>query len=233
MRKEVIGNAILFLGDCRQILKPSLSFGVIVTDPPYGVAYNPNHAGRNVRAYIKEGEAQRIANTSKTRKTLAPVIGDNAPFDPAHLLQYKHAVLWGANCYADKLPVSKCWFAWDKKCDKAAQSDIGDCELAWVRGLPFVTVRLFRHMWAGFQRDSEVGGERLHTTQKPIALMDWCIRFFPLQMRVIDPYMGSGTTGVAAVRAGREFIGIEIDPHYFDLACERIEDAQRQGRLIA
>lgn len=88
-------------------------------------------------------------------------------------------------------------------------------------------------MWKGICKASEKGGkERWHPTQKPIALMEWCIGFLPDAQTILDPFMGSGTTGVAAVQMGRDFIGIEREPKYFDIACKRIEDAQRQGDLF-
>ena len=79
----------------------------------------------------------------------------------------------------------------------------------------------------------KVEGEKVHPTQKPVALMEWCIGFFPKAESILDPFMGSGSTGVACVNLQRSFIGIEREPKYFDIACRRIEDAQRQGRLIA
>ena len=87
-------------------------------------------------------------------------------------------------------------------------------------------------MWAGFQRDSEVGERHLHPTQKPVELMLWCLEFFQHSNTILDPFMGSGTTGVACARLGRRFIGIEIEPKYFDIACKRIEQAYRQPDLF-
>ncbi len=81
---------------------------------------------------------------------------------------------------------------------------------------------MFRHIWDGMVRDSERGVKRVHPTQKPIALMEWCLKFMPKSELIYDPYMGSGTTGVACVRAGRAFIGCELEEEYFDAACERI-----------
>ncbi len=207
------------------------SHDLLLTDPPYGinVATMGGLKARSVRPYVN---GRHSANhTVRGAYDWKPIEGDNRPFDPTRLLGFRHAVMWGANNYADRLPVSPCWFAWDRKAGRAADSDITDCELAWVRGLPFKTVRLFRHMWAGFQRDSEVGERHLHPAQKPIALMAWCLSFFENET-VVDPYMGSGTVGIAAVRACRRYIGIECDPAYFDIACRRIEQAQRQGDLL-
>ena len=90
---------------------------------------------------------------------------------------------------------------------------------------------MFRHHWDGMMRDSERGVPRVHPTQKPVAVMSWCLGFAPGS--VLDPFMGSGTTGVACMNLGRKFIGIEIEPKYFDISCERIENAQRQMRMFA
>ncbi len=229
-RVERIGGATLYLGDCRELLGEIGHVDAVVTDPPYGIGLKTRNAGRSVRPYTKAGDTARVAKTVEHR--FDAIIGDDCAFDPSQLLCFQNAVIWGANNFADRLPVSHCWFSWDKKCGKAAASDIGDCELAWVRGLPFKTVRCFRHMWAGFQRDSQVGDIRLHPTEKPVALMEWCLSFFPRCSTILDPFMGSGTTGVACAKLGRRFIGIEIEPKYFDIACRRIEQAQRQSDLF-
>jgi DNA modification methylase len=75
-------------------------------------------------------------------------------------------------------------------------------------------------------------GGKIHPTQKPVRVMEWCLGFIPHATTILDPFMGSGTTGVAAVRLERRFIGIEIEPKYFDIACERISRAQAQGTLL-
>jgi DNA modification methylase len=95
-----------------------------------------------------------------------------------------------------------------------------------------MSVRQFRHMWNGMMRDSE-RTPRVHPTQKPIKLMEWCLGFALGAETVLDAFMGSGTTGVACVNASRQFIGIEKEPRYFDVACSRIEAAHAQGRLFA
>jgi site-specific DNA-methyltransferase (adenine-specific) len=223
-RCEQIGDATLHLGDCREILPLLPKVDAVVTDPPYGVNLNTKNATRDRGFRPYDSKARAI--------DFDAVIGDQSLFNPAFLLEYPAVVLWGANNYAASLPVSHCWFAWDKKCGKAADSDIGDCELAWTRGLPFKTVRAFRHMWAGFQRDSEVGQKHEHPTQKPVALMEWCLGFFPKARTILDPFMGSGTTGVACAKLGRKFIGIELEPKYFDIACKRIDEAYKQPRLF-
>ena len=224
VREVRIGDCRLILGDCMEVdIEWRQSHDLLLTDPPYGI----NVATANVR----KSRGFRPYDSRAPAIDFQRVHGDDTPFDPSHLLGWKYAVLWGANHYADILPASPCWFAWDRKMGRASDSDITDCELAWVRGLPFKTVRMFRHMWAGFQRDSEVGERHVHPTQKPIALMSWCLSFFENET-VVDPYMGSGTVGIAAIRDARRYVGIECDPVHFETACRRITEAHRQADLF-
>ena len=109
-------------------------------------------------------------------------------------------------------------------------NDQADCEIAWTNvGGP---ARLIRHLWNGMLKQSERGQIRVHPTQKPIAVMDWAIRQIGHAETILDPFMGSGTTGVAAVKLGRKFIGIEIEPKYFDISCRRISEVLKQGDLF-
>jgi site-specific DNA-methyltransferase (adenine-specific) len=228
-RIERIGNAELHLARCEDVIG-DVRADLVLTDPPYGISLKTYNPSRVVRPYTKKGDIQRVASAIDHRFTR--IVGDESAFDPECLLGFANLVLWGANHYAHLLPPSPCWFSWDKKCERAADSTIGDCELAWVRGLPFVTVRAFRHMWAGFQRDSQVGDKRLHPAEKPVALMSWCLSFFPNARTVFDPYAGSGPVAVACIRAGRNYIGVECDPFHYETALRRIEQAYRQPDLF-
>ena len=129
-----------------------------------------------------------------------------------------------------KLPDGPSWLIWDKRAASGHTNDFADCELAWSN--TGKVARVFRHQWDGMMKASERGVERQHPTQKPVALMTWCLSQIPTGS-VLDPYMGSGTTGVACTSLGRQFIGIEIDQTYFEVACQRIENAQRQARMFA
>lgn len=213
-RVKTIGRATLYLGDCCAVLGDFPRAGAIVSDPPYGIGFKASKLG---------GKGKHNVRNTKD------VIGDDAPFDPAPWLGFSSTVIWGANHYAARLPHGR-WLAWDKLSGLAEYDSFSDVEFAWRNGRG--KDRIFSHLWKGICKDSEKGGkERWHPTQKPVALMKWCIE--PLaETTIIDPYMGSGTTGVAAVELGRDFIGCEIDPTYFDIACRRIEDAQRQGNLF-
>jgi site-specific DNA-methyltransferase (adenine-specific)/modification methylase len=134
-------------------------------------------------------------------------------------------VLFGGNYYT--VPPTSCWLVWDKL---TGDNDFADCELAWTN-LP-KAVRRIQYLWNGFQRArGEPRGD--HPTQKPLGVMKWCIEQLPEPNRIIlDPFCGSGTTGVAAVKLGRRFVGIEIEPRYYEIALRRIEQALRQPDLF-
>lgn len=214
--KVNIGDATLYLGDCREILPALQPVGAVVTDPPYGI-----------------GEA-RGKNASRGNIAHARDYGvsdwDDRPLDVSTIELFRACSAWqiifGGNFYA--LPPSACWLVWDKE---NGASDFADCELAWTN-LP-KAVRRLRYLWNGCMR-MERDVPREHPTQKPIGVMEWCIGHLPDDVETVcDPCMGSGTTGVATVGLGKRFIGIEIDPKHFKTACRRIEEAQRQGRLFS
>ncbi len=127
-------------------------------------------------------------------------------------------ILWGANHYASRLPDTATWLVWDKR-EGGASDDNADCEIAWSNaGGP---ARLFSHRWRGMVKASEREERRMHPTQKPIVLMRWCLGF--VNGLVLDPYMGSGTTLVAAKLEGRKAIGIEIEERYCEIAAKRLD----------
>ncbi len=211
--KVTIGNCELWHGDCREVL-PLLAFDAIVTDPPYGLNYS--------HGAVQTGKWQSKHDRVK-------IEGDDKPFDPAHLLTGKPCLLWGANNFADKLPIGG-WLAWNKRDGiEQVKFSMSDAELAWMTK-PGAT-RMFHHLWFGLARASEIG-EHMHPTQKPVALMKWCIDQLGAAGVIADPYLGSGSTGVAAVHMGRPFVGIEIDAGHFETACRRIEQAYAQPRLF-
>lgn len=212
-REERIGNQRLILGDCLQIMPLLGRVDAVVTDPPYGIGY------------VHSGGGGRLARSTVTLK---PVIGDDAPFDPSPWIG-QPAILWGGNHFADKLPATQSWLTWDKRCADYS-NDQADCEMAWTNlGFP---ARMFRHVWNGMLRGSESKVARVHPTQKPVVLMEWCLGFLPAAKTILDPFMGSGTTLVACQKLGRHGIGIELDPDYFEIACRRVEEAARQPDLF-
>ncbi|MBS0238121.1 MAG: site-specific DNA-methyltransferase [Proteobacteria bacterium] len=209
--KRVIGNATLYLGDCRDILPTLDKVDAVVTDPPYGIGKDGQsktsggHGGR--KAYDFKGwDAERPdPSIFKAMLSLAPI-----------------AAIWGGNYFADLLPPTGKWLVWDK----GQRINQSDGELAWT-SLPGA-VRICTMNRVELMLDGAK-----HPTQKPVKLMSWTLMQIGEASTILDPFMGSGTTGVAAVQMGREFIGVERDPEYFEIACERIEAAQMQVSMFA
>lgn len=223
VQTRIIGNACLFLGDAREILPTIGPFDAVVTDPPYGIGEDGGKAAGRQRR--QGGNSKALAD----QREYADLQWDTAPIDPALMAMVRSAARWqiifGGNYY--DCPPASCWLVWDKE---NGANDFADCELAWTN-LP-KAVRRIRFMWNGMLRQN--GEERGdHPTQKPIGVMEWALNQLPQGSHsIIDPFMGSGTTGVACARLGLAFIGIEREPSYFDIACRRIEEAYRQPRLF-
>lgn len=210
-RTETIGRATLYLGDCREVL-PTLDMAdAIITDPPYGLGdkWQGGAADTKARWKLNDGGANMGWDAE-------------APLDLVELLPglAMDAIIWGGN-YFD-LPPKRGWLLWDKI---VREFTSGHAELAWTT--VDQPVRAFSYAHAQLASEG-----KLHPTQKPLPLMKWCLGFLPSAQTILDPFMGSGTTGVAAVQLGRTFIGIERDERYFEIACERIDKAQRQGDLF-
>ena len=212
MRVEHIGNATLYLGSCEDILPTLPRVDAVVTDPPYGIGADSSMA----KASGFQGGGMKAP-----KGVYEATNWDSAPIDPELLRRVRDAGRWqiifGGNYY--DCPPTKCWLVWDKM----TNGHFADCELAWTN-LP-KAVRLIRYMWNGMLR--EKGAQRGdHPTQKPLEVMKWCIGHLPEPNEtILDPFMGSGTTGVAAIQMGRKFIGIEREERYFEAACRRIREA--------
>jgi len=208
MTRETIGDCTLYLGDCHEILPTLGKVDAVVTDPPYGIGQD----GGCFRDR-KGGGHRVLAKGDWDGET-----PDREVFDLIRACSLEQ-IIWGGNYFTDKLPPSKGWLYWQK----LMGGDFSDGELAWTsrdRALREFTICNKMH-----------GKE--HPTQKPVELMQWCLGFLPDAITILDPFMGSGTTGVACVNFDRRFIGIERHAPYFDIACRRIEEAHRQPRLFA
>lgn len=227
MRVESINNCILFLADSLDVLPLLGKIDAVVSDPPYGIDFDCSKKRTRKGAFS-------VGITHLADRRWKKINGDDMPFDPSPWIQFEKCVLWGANHYADKLPSSTCWLVWDKKVD-TTPDNFSDCELAWTN-LPGV-VKKFSHLWRGMVRagrENVSNGPKLHPFQKPEALMSWCLSLCKLESGsvVLDPYMGSGTTGVACIKRGLTFVGIENDVEHFNIAVTRIRKEGKQKRLF-
>lgn len=224
MKPEIIGNATLYLGDCLEILPTLNKVDAVITDPPYGIGEAAGKAKTRT-----SGLTSKIRNAQEYRRDYGDSNWDDKTADEAVSLAISKAtnsIVFGGNYY--DLPPTSCWLIWDKL---NGTTDFADCELAWTNLKK--AVRIKKLLWNGCMR-AERHIERVHPTQKPIGIMEWCAGHLPPNSStILDPFMGSGTTGVACMNLGRKFIGIEIEPKYFEIACERIEQAQKQQRLFA
>ena len=213
VREEVIGDARLILGDCREVLPTLGRVDAVVTDAPYGIGWKPR---------VNHQDQKWI---------------DRIDFDPAQIARAgRQATMWGAEYLAPMLPPSKSWLTWVKRplvgFDFSEDSrSYATTELAWTN---VGKSAFFPLVWDGGMRAGCTENRTFcHPSQKPVELMQWCVRRHTDAKTILDPFMGSGTTGVACVNLGRKFIGIEIDEGYFEIGLKRIEAAYRQPRLFA
>ena len=221
MEKVVIGSATLYLGDCAEILPMLDKVDAVITDPPYGINENSNKI--KSRQKREGGNSKALAN----QRDYGDFDWDKAP-PPNELIELirtkgQYQAFFGGNYFT--LPPTSCWLVWDKL---NGDNDFADCELAWTNWPK--AVRRLQWRWNGMIRQGNE--ERFHPTQKPLGVMKWVIDLCPKSNTILDPFMGSGTTGVAAVQMGKSFIGIEREKSYFDVACERIEKAQLQTDMF-
>jgi DNA modification methylase len=202
----------IYNADCRKVLPFLERFDLLLTDPPYGI-------GIAKRGTIGTSKAAAVRDYGRSD-------WDNSTppswFMQAAQLAAETNIIWGGNYYG--LPGSSCWLVWDKD----NTGDFADCELAWTNMER--AVRKFRWRWNGMLQEN--GGakkeQRFHPTQKPLALMRWCLSLVPDAATVLDPFMGSGTTLVAAKLEGRQAVGIEISEKYCEAAANRLS----QGTLF-
>jgi site-specific DNA-methyltransferase (adenine-specific)/modification methylase len=218
----MIGNATLYHGDCHQILPSLGNVDAVIADPPYGINLG------------------KISGTGRNRWNEGTnygfnIVGDDHDFDPTPWLGFGKVVLFGGNHFGSRLPDASCWLIWDKR-DGGTSDSCADCELAWtnLKG----PARLFSQKWRGMVRSGEEnvsrGAIRLHPAQKPVAMLAWVIEQckLPAGAVILDPYMGSASLGIAALRGGYRYIGIDIERRWFDVACTRLEQEVSQGQLF-
>ena len=211
MRVEQIGDATLYLGDCLEIMPTLPKVDAVVTDPPYGLGdkWLGGKAHTKTKWKLSDGGENMGWDSSTSSEALTFIVNAS-----------QTAIVWGGNYY--DLPPKRGWLIWDKVVRNFTS---GHAEMAWTTlDQP---IRAFN-----YARGELATEGKSHPTQKPLPLMKWCLGFLPDAETILDPFMGSGTTGVACAKLGRKFIGIELDPGYFDIACKRIEDAYKQPDLF-
>ena len=213
-RKEVIGDCVLMLGDCLEVMPTLGPVDAVVTDPPYGIgeARKPNVS----RSCLAQSQDYKRSNWDDLPASMEQIEIIRAVS--------RYQIIFGGN-YFEGLGPTSCWLVWDKE---NGENDFADCELAWTN-LP-KAVRRIQWRWHGMIRKGN--DVRQHPTQKPVGVMEWCIGHLPKAETILDPFMGSGTTLVACAKLGRRGIGIELDPDYFEIACKRVEEAYRQPDLF-
>jgi site-specific DNA-methyltransferase (adenine-specific) len=199
----------LYCGDCREILPGLGKVDAVVTDPPYGILDITGDAviGRKNPEWGMWGaDREWDADISSALPLALSCCAD--------------AIVWGGNYY--DLPPKRGWLIWDKIVRNFSS---GHVEMAW--STIDQPTRAFNYAHGELATEG-----KYHPTQKPLPLMKWCLGFLPNARTILDPFMGSGTTGVAAVKLGRKFIGIEIEPKYFEIAVRRISEALKQPDMF-
>jgi site-specific DNA-methyltransferase (adenine-specific) len=215
-RKETLAEGVdVYLGDCLEVLPTLSGVDAVVSDPPYGIGFQKGAGGLGIHP-------GRVRN-------LGPIKGDDRPFDPAPFLAWP-CVLFGANHYYARLPDGGTFHTWDKSRGVGPDDSFSDAEYVWTPNRRKSEV--FRYLWKGVLQDGEKGAPKYHVSQKPISVMEWAIGFAGDAQHILDPYMGSGSTGVAAVRLGKRFTGVEIDEAHFATACARITAALKQPDMF-
>lgn len=184
-------------------------------DPPYGISI------------VGGGKAFGSVGGDKIVKanSYAPIVGDDTTetaikaFNLCSNLLIKTMIFWGGNHYSSNLPDSSCWIVWDKD----NTGNFADAELAWTNQKS--AVRIFKHTWNGLIKESERGEKRVHPTQKPVALAEWCLKQYGAEGDIVlDLFLGSGSTLIASEQTGRKCRGIEISPIYCEIIVKRWED---------
>lgn len=213
IREERIGDCRLIQGDCLEVMPLLGKVDAVVTDPPYGIGIDGQKESRKGRKSDRKGYEFKGWDQCTPAKEI---------FDEIFNVSSSQ-IIWGGNYFQDKIQrVGRGWLVWDKGQHGLTMSD---GELAYCSlDMP---MRLFEKNRAAIKTDGPV-----HPTQKPVALMEWCLGFLPDAQTILDPFMGSGTTLVACAKLGRAGIGIELDPEYFQIACERVQKAYDQPDLF-
>lgn len=221
MRIEQIGDATLYMGDCMEILPTLPKVDAVITDPPYGYSYESNYIAETTTAQWMNSAIANDHDTSARDAVIAwagqrPWLAFGAWRMPKPQ-GVRGVLVW----------------------DKGPASGMGDLAFPWKGS--WEEIYIGGKGWHGTRDEGVLKGHwivtrasmgREHPNEKPVSLLCELIKKTPAECTVLDPFMGSGTTGVACAQLGRKFIGIEMEPKYFEIACRRIEQAYAQGQLF-
>jgi len=215
----ILGSHKLLCGDATikedvERLLDGKKADMVFTDPPYGINEKGDRTARktglaknhNFKDFIDDSIDYAVKSYSLLDTYDIPI-----------------QIWFGANYYCHFLPMSNNWLVWDKRVEDKMSDNQSDCELAWVKTNKS-SVRIFRHLWRGFNKDSERNQPRVHPTQKPIALAEWCFENYGKPKTVLDLFLGSGSTLIACEKTNRKCYGMELDPAYCDVIVQRWED---------
>ena len=182
----------IYNADCREVLPELESVDLVLTDPPYGLDWKSTGFQQNFKTDWQSAKAWDV----KPEDSLIELIKQRG----------KQWIIWGGNYLAGSLGDCKAPLVWDKQ---TGANNFADGEMAFT-SFQTGTLRIFRHQWCGAFKDSERGVRNCHPAQKPVAVMKWCIQQAKDAETILDPFMGSGTTGVAAMHLGLRFVGVEV-----------------------
>lgn len=220
----------LYLGDCLEVLPTLDRTAAIVSDVPYGMDWDTDSTRFSGGNSERSGRAQQQARGKPAgRDNWGAIKGDNVPFDPSPWLDFRECIIWGSNHYGNRLP-SGTTLVWMKKPPQLFGTFLSDAEIGFQKGGHGVYIH-FEQFPPPSRMTEHDGRSPAHPTQKPIGLMAWCVGRVKAGT-IVDPYMGSGTTGIAAVKRGRRFVGVEIDATHFDTACRRISAALKEPDMF-
>lgn len=192
-----------------EVLPQLTQADLILTDPPYGRIGGSKRIGGSNMVEVNEYDLSWDVRLNREQLESVLAIG-------------KRAIVWGGNYYSDILPVTNAWLVWDKKVQNGWDDNFSDGEMAWTN--IETPLKIYRHLWMGCLRKN--GKVREHPTEKPVELMQWCIQRAGTSGTIIDPYLGSGTTLLAAKRLGRRAVGIEMSEEYCRIAVRRLSQMQ-------
>lgn len=213
VKRVVIGASTVYLGDCQKILPTFGHVDAIVTDPPYGIGAD-NATAKNKGNFGWKYYGESNWDAKRPAREIFDLMLEKSNLQ----------IIWGGNYFTDYLPPTMRWLIWDK-----GQRDfsLADGEIAWTNQMKALRIMTYARGKALARRDGN-----FHPTQKPVEIMEWCLTFIPEGMVIVDPFMGSGSTGVACIKMGRPFIGIEVDPKYFDITCSRLMKAHSEPDMF-